>query len=299
MKLGPVQSLTLCAALLMTACTPACSSPSGCCPGGTGGSPADLKSVAQPSLAFSDEFNSLNVWDGHAGTWDTSYSWQNKPNGSTLPNEGEWYIRHEFAPTSHIRPWVIDDGVLNIVAAETDPSIREFTEGHAYTSGVLTSLHSYSRQFGYFEMRAKVPAGQGLWPAFWLVPADGTSSHEIDVMEVVGQDTSKLHTTFHTFKPKHVQQTKVSRVSDMSKAFHTYGVNWQCDKISWYFDRKLVHQVKTPPELHKPMFMIIDLAVGGPMPGPAGPTTPLPANLAIDYVRVYSTLPKGKPGPTP
>lgn len=255
----------------------------------------DSRGTPKAKLVFCEEFDSLNFRNGDKGLWDTSYYWQRKDNGSTLVNEGEWYLRHEFGPTSHIKPWSIERGVLSLTAARTDPSIAPYVEGHAYTSGVLNSGHGYSQRYGYFEIRAKVPRGQGLWPAFWLVPFDGTASHEIDVMEVVGQHPRALHTTLHVFQPEHVATTRIVRVADMSRDFHLFGVDWQPDKISWYFDRKLVFQVDTPPDLNKPMFMILNLAVGGPMPGQADHTTPLPSRFQVDYVRIYSKRPGGQP----
>lgn len=242
-------------------------------------------------LTFCDEFEWLDVRGDRGGIWDTSYYWQATPNGSTLPGEQQWYIDSSFGPTQAIQAHQIRNGVLTLRADRADPALAGFLNGHAYTSGLINSGRSFGQTFGYFEMRAELPKGQGLWPAFWLVPKDGTASHEIDVMEVLGQDPTKIHTTLHQFKGGHRYVTGESRVPNMAKGFHLFGVDWQRDTITWYFDRVPIYRLDTPPDLHKPMFMIINLAAGGPMPGPVGADTQFPADMLIDYVRVYSSLP--------
>ena len=251
--------------------------------------------TASARLLFCDEFDNLDLWNGTSGVWDTSYYWQRKPNGSTLPNEGEWYLNANFGPTSQVKPWTVADGALTLTASRTPAAIAAYAEGHAFVSGMLNSGHGLHQLYGYFELRAKLPRGQGLWPAFWLAPADGSASHEIDVMEVLGQQPRALHTTLHTFVGGHVAQTHVAQVADMTDGFHLYGVDWQSDRITWYFDRRPVFRADTPPGLHKPVFMILDLAVGGPMPGPADATTPSPARFVVDYIRIYSAPPTDAP----
>lgn len=241
-------------------------------------------------LLFCDEFDKLNL-RSNGGTWDTSYYWQGKDNGSTLPNEQQWYLDADFAPTRSVRTVDADKGVLSFTARRTPDSIAGYTEGHAYVSGLITSGRTFAQKFGYFEMRAKLPAGSGLWPAFWLVPGDMTASHEIDVMEAVGQDLRHLHTSFHKHVGGLVSQTKVSDVPDLSQDYHLFGADWQADKITWYFDRKPIFEVTTPAELQKPMFMIANLAAGGGMPGPVKDDTPLPAQMQVDYIRVWDRLP--------
>lgn len=251
----------------------------------------EMASSKTARLTFCDEFEWFDVRGDRGGTWDTSYYWQGMPNGSTLPGEQQWYIDASFGPTQPIQAHQIRNGVLTLRADRADPSFAGFLNGHAYTSGLINSGRSFGQTFGYFEMRAKLPKGQGLWPAFWLVPKDGTASHEIDVMEVLGQDSTKIHTTLHQFKGAHRYVSGESTVPDMTEAFHLFGVDWQSDTITWYFDRVPIYRLNTPGDLHKPMFMIINLAAGGPMPGPVGPATEFPADMLIDYVRVYSSLP--------
>ena len=253
-------------------------------------------------LTFSDEFNNLSLWDGatDTGTWSTNYwyndEWGNyaKSNGNTLTgnNEQQWYINANYAPTDAVNPWTVSDGVLTLTAQPADSATQSQINGYKYTSGMINSWHSFSQQYGYFEMKAELPAGQGLWPAFWLLPQDGDWPPELDVMEVLGHDPDKLYTTSHSdASGSHTMDDKGTDVADMSAGYHTYGVDWQADKITWYFDGKQVHQTDTPADMHKPMYMIANLAVGGNWPGSPDSTTPFPAEMNIDYIRAYDSNP--------
>src|SRR6266446_5834540 len=149
-------------------------------------------------VTFDDEFNSLNLWNGTSGTWNTNY-WWGGANGSTLTGNGEeeWYINNLYAPTSSVTPWTVNNGVLSLTAAPADPAIQPLINNYQYTSGMIQTYYSFTQTYGYFEMRAQLPAGQGLWPAFWLLPADGSWPPEIDAMEVLVNDLTTLYTTVH------------------------------------------------------------------------------------------------------
>src|SRR5688572_12817252 len=140
--------------------------------------PKNLSSTAV--LTFNDDFNTLNLWNGTSGTWNTNY-WWGQPNGSTLPSNGEqeWYINNLYAPTSSVKPWTVSNGVLTLTAQPADPSIQPYINNYQYTSGMIQTFESFTQQYGYFEIRADLPASQGVWPAFWLLPANGTWPPEI------------------------------------------------------------------------------------------------------------------------
>jgi len=246
-------------------------------------------------LTFDDEFNSLNLWSGGSGTWATTYWWQDQAGaGTSLRTNGEqeWYINSQYGPTAQVKPWTVDNGVLTLTAAPASPEISAQIEGYKYTSGMLNTFHSFSQTYGYFEMRAELPSGQGLWPAFWLLPKDGSWPPELDVMEVLGNDPTRLYTTVHTAaNGAHTFQAQGTSVADMSAGYHTYGVDWEADKITWYFDGKAVFQADTPADMHKPMYVMANLAVGGYWPGAADGSTPFPAHMDIDYVRAWSGNP--------
>jgi beta-glucanase (GH16 family) len=256
-------------------------------------------------LTFHDEFDTLSLWNGSSGTWNTNYWWSGQ-NGSTLEGNGEeeWYINHLYAPTSSVTPWTVESGILTLTADYADPSIRPFINNYQYTSGQIQSYYSFSQLYGYFEIRAKMPEGQGLWPAFWLLPVDGTWPPEIDVLEVLGHDTTTLHNAVHYNDPRHKSigsssqfRDASNQLIDLSDDFHIYGVDWQADYITWYFDGEQVFQTATPPGVNKPMYILANLAVGGDWPGSPNAETVFPAEYEIDYVRVYQD--DGIPDPEP
>ena len=258
--------------------------------------PKNLSSTA--TMTFDDEFNALSLWNGVSGAWDTNF-WYNPPagNGSTLSGNGEqeWYINANYAPTSSVKPWTVNNGVLDLTAAEAPQDIQPLIDGYKYTSGMINSYHSFSQTYGYFEMRADLPAGQGFWPAFWLLPADGSWPPELDVMEVLGKDPTKLYTTLH-YGTDNAQAQGSATVADMSDGYHTYGVDWEPDTITWYFDGQQVYQAATPADMHKPMYMLANLALGGYWPGMVDGTTDLSDAMHIDYIRAYQSKGVADPG---
>ena len=152
-------------------------------------------------------------------------------------------------------------------------------------------------------MRAQLPAGQGLWPAFWLLPANGSGPPEIDVMEVLGNNLTTLYTTALTNQTgTHTSSGTGTTVPNMSLGYHTYGVDWEVDYITYYFDGQQIFKTATPADMHQPMYMIANLAVGGYWPGMADGTTPFPAQMKIDYIRAYTdggtAPPPTQPPPT-
>ncbi|MFD1985784.1 family 16 glycosylhydrolase [Mesorhizobium newzealandense] len=240
------------------------------------------------ALTFSDEFNTLNLWNGSSGTWDTNF-WWGGANGSSLTGNGElqWYIDTSYAPTKSVNPFSVDDGVLTITAARTPEAIKPYINNYQYTSGLLTTHESFAQTYGYFEIRADMPEKQGAWPAFWLLPEDGSWPPELDAIEMTGQDPNKLLLTSHTNETgTHTTVSSTPFVSDTG-GFHTYGVLWTEDELVWYFDNVEVAHAATPADMHEPMYMLVDLAVGGIAGAPAdGLATP--AEMQIDYIHAYA-----------
>jgi beta-glucanase (GH16 family)/Ca2+-binding RTX toxin-like protein len=260
--------------------------------------PKNLSATA--TLTFSDEFNALSLWNGTSGTWTTKYPFAPEK-GSTLPSNGEleWYINAMYAPTTSVRPWTVSNGILTLTAQPAPASLQPLIDGYQYTSGLINTYNSFTQTYGYFEMRAQLPAGQGLWPAFWLLQADLSWPPEIDAMEVLGHDMTTLYTAVHTNQTgSHTSSGGTIKVPDMSAGFHTYGVDWQADYITYYFDGNQVYKAPTPADMHEPMYMIANLAVGGNWPGNPNSTTPFPAQMKIDYIRAYKDGPSTNPPPT-
>jgi beta-glucanase (GH16 family) len=239
-------------------------------------------------LTFADEFNSLDLWNGTGGTWDSNF-WWGAANGSSLTRNKElqWYIDTDYAPTKSANPFGVEGGVLTITAARADPSIQPDINNYKYTSGLLTTYESFAQTYGYFEIRADMPERQGVWPAFWLLPADGSWPPELDVIEMTGQDPNKLVLTAHSKATgSHTVVGSTPYVADTS-GFHTYGVLWTEDALVWYFDNVEVARAATPADMHKPMYMLVDLAVGG-IAGTPTDGLATPAEMKIDFIRAYA-----------
>ena len=249
----------------------------------------DPKNLAGTATqTFDDEFNSFSMWNGSSGVWETSYPWA-PASGGTNPanNELEWYINPAYGPTSSVNPFSVSNGILTIEANPASPTIEAIT-GQPFTSGIITTYHSFAQTYGYFEMRAQLPTGQGLWPAFWLLPTDQSWPPEIDIMEMIGSEPNNLYNFVHYGNNQAADG--ITSVTGMTTGFHTYGVDWEKDYITWYFDGNVVSKLATPAGLDKPMYMLVDLAVGGNWPGSPDATTHFPADLKVDYVRAYTSI---------
>jgi beta-glucanase (GH16 family) len=142
-------------------------------------------------------------------------------------------------------------------------------------------------KYGYYEARMKFPKGQGYWPAAWSFGTDNVAGYELDLVEVLGFDTTSADMSYHY---PGGQTDEWYKTPDMNAAFHTYGVDWQPDHIAWYFDGKLARSVFTDTSKisSKNAYLILNLAVGGDWPGPPNGSTPFPGKMDVDWVRVWS-----------
>lgn len=190
----------------------------------------------------------------------------------------------------------IEDGMLVIEAREdtTLPAGRPYSSARIKTQG----LHSW--QYGRIEARIKLPYGQGIWPAFWMLgenisnkgwPASG----EIDILEFIGREPDHIYATVHA--PGYsggdgVGSSIVTSADSLKNDFHIYAIEWQENEIRWYFDDRQYFKL-TPNDVpdawvfDHPFFIILNLAVGGRWPGYPDETTIFPQFLYVDYVRVY------------
>lgn len=184
------------------------------------------------------------------------------------------------------------------ITAEKKPT----PSGRAWASGLMSTHNRFSQTYGRFEIRAKVPKGKGMWPAFWLLPqATRHGPPEIDVMEIwanpigstpvdasstssaihyctttcaVSYDSSKMHSTWY-------------KGSDFSQDFHTYAVDWRPGSITMLIDGvERGRMTSNVPSV--PMYLIVNLAVGSTWGGRPDATTPSPSRMQIDYMRAYS-----------
>lgn len=250
---------------------------------------------------FAEPFDRLDMkrWSPH---FDGNYDW---PVKRTLAGTGEqqFYVDQGYRGTAQrslgLNPFSVKDGILTITGDKVPDAALPYLYGHRYMSGVLTTRQSFVQTYGYFEMRGKVPAGQGVWPAFWLLPADKYWPAEIDVIEVRGREPSKINMTTHWNNGQGTGTNTRSNctldVPTSVDAFHTYGVLWEPDQITYYIDRRPVGALKSPPGMGKPMYMLVNLALGGRYGGDVDATTPLPARFDVDAIAAYAiNVPPGK-----
>ncbi len=167
------------------------------------------------------------------------------------------------------------------------------------TSARLTTHHTRQFRYGQVSARIKVPAGPGVWPAFWMLGADidevgWPACGEIDVMEVVGSEPATVHGTVHGLGYAGVGRGigRAHRAgAPLADDFHVYRVQWDEDRISWQLDDVEYHHV-TPGDLPGPwpfrhsFYLLINLAVGGSWPGNDVSGLRLPATMLVDWVRV-------------
>jgi len=149
----------------------------------------------------------------------------------------------------------------------------------------LTTEKSFSQLYGYFEIKAELPTGQGVWPAFWLLPSNGNWPPEIDALEQIGGN--KIYQTTHTNQTG--SPTAIGFTTDVSNvaAFHTYGVLWTAQNIDYYIDGVEVAQTATPADMNTPMYMLVNLALGGTFPGDVSSSF-TSAQMKIAYIHAYS-----------
>src|SRR6478735_7230969 len=196
-------------------------------------------------------------------------------------------------------------GHLVITARKENPGNYQCWYGRCeYTSARLNTSGKFSTTYGRVEARMKIPRGQGIWPAFWMLGSDIGSvgwpnSGEIDIMENVGFEPGTVHGTLHG--PGYSGSGGIGAGYTLpggaafADDFHTFAVDWAPDSITWSVDGT-VYQTRTPADLNgndwvfdKPFFLILNLAVGGYWPGDPDGSTAFPQQLVVDYVRVTTS----------
>lgn len=245
-------------------------------------------------LVWSDEF------EGKAGSAPDPARWVHMKGGSGWGNKELQYY------TDSTRNSRLDgSGSLVIEAKTADPGSKlECWYGDCrFTSARLTTKTLFTKKYGRFEARMKLPGGRGVWPAFWMLGDDidtigWPGCGEIDIMEMIGSEPSTLYGTLHG--PVYSGATgigksvKLAAGRQFSDGFNVFAVEWEPGEIRWYLNGDL-YQVKSPGDLPEggkwvydhPFFMILNLAVGGEWPGDPDEDTRFPARVEVDYVRVY------------
>lgn len=273
--------LLLAAALLLLSCG--------------GGATLQAPPAAGFTLSWSDEFNGADGSSPDASKW--TYDKGTDGNGWGN-NELETYTNR----TQNVQ---IKSGNLVITAIKetyADPSdgvTRNYTSARIKTQGL------FSQAYGRFEARIKIPAGQGMWPAFWMLGNDIASvgwpkCGEIDIMENIGKEPGIVHASLHG--PSTTSSTSdlstpfsLSAGQNFAADFHLYAVEWEPGTIRFYVDSSLYatfNKSQWPVggtwTFGHPFFLILNVAVGGDWPGSPDNTTVFPQQMLVDYVRVYT-----------
>lgn len=246
-----------------------------------------LPTLPGSALTFDDEFNTFVASPNGSQGWMTTYPYTGEAMRSLYTNsEAEYYSD----PSVGENPFSDANGVLTISAVPAAPGSNPFNL--PYDSGLITTDTSFHQLYGYFEIRAEVPAGTGLWPAFWMLPASNQYTSELDIFEVKGQDPTTIYASaLGSTNGVWTGNQQALSVANASTGFHTYGVDWEPTAITFYVDGQEIAQAPTPASMNTPMFMLLDLAVGGngSWSGPPNSSTVFPAQMKIDYVRAYAT----------
>ena len=237
------------------------------------------------SVTFDEEFNSFVSSPNGSSGWMTSFPFGGQE-VRTLAQTGE----QEYYSDASVgeNPFSLGNGMLDIVASPAAAGSNPLDL--PYDSGLITTYKSFSQLYGYFEMRAELPAGDGMWPGFWLLPVNNQGAAELDILETHGNNPDTLYVTAISSVLGINDQTAVT-VPNTSTGFHTYGVDWEPKTITFYFDGQAIASVPTPATMNTPMYALVNLAVGGPdsWGGGTDASTPFPADMLVDYVRAYAT----------
>ena len=254
-----------------------------CADGSAPGSPTPAPSASAPAgwtLVFADEFETPGSLDPAKWGYDLGY----------IANDEKQYY------TSRSENVRAEAGTLVIEAR------KEAYQGYAYTSARVTTRGRFELQYGRVEVRAKLPAGRGTWPATWMLGTNidevgWPTCGEIDIMENVGFDPLRIHASVHSAAYNHrigTQKTASVTIPNPSENFHVYAMEWYADHIDVFVDGQKYFTFRNEGTgsrtwpFDKPQYLLLNLAIGGSWGGQQGiDETQFPKRYLIDYVRVY------------
>lgn len=238
--------------------------------------------ITKKKLVMSEEFNvdgapNQAMWSFNIGTG--ANGWGN--------NELQYY-------TDRPENIKIENGMLKITA------IKEQYMGSGYTSARIITKGKYEKKYGRIEARIKMPLGKGIWPAFWMLGSNSDTvtwpaCGEIDIMEYLGNNPIRMFGTVHG--PGYSGGESISKEFILSNSrfdteFHIFGIEWDKDNINFYVDDYLYHSIK-PKDVpgdwvfNESFYLILNVAVGGNLPGVPNSQTSFPQSMLVDYIRVY------------
>ncbi len=243
-----------------------------------GGAPAGY------TMIFNDDFRQHSL---DSSKWNSRYRWG--PNW-TINGEQQYYVDYINNSGFGHSPFTFDGEHMTITASHTPDNLRNKANNKRYLSGALTTYNKFKMRYGYVEMRAQLPKGKGMWPAFWLLHQnDNNKRPEIDVVEMLGHEPSVVYQTYHYYDNWNLRSTPSfqARGPDYSQGFHTYGMKWEPGRITWYVDGKVTNTYSNGNVASEDMYLLVNLAIGGNWAGRPDGSTPFPSRFKIDYIRAY------------
>jgi len=257
---------------------------------------SDEPAAAAPAgwnLAWSDEFT------GSSGTSPNDANWVFDTGGEPQWGNQEWQYYTD-------RPENVSlDGAGNLAITarkEQLPGMAGCPYGSCdITSGRITSKGKFAQAYGRLEASIKVPKGQGMWPAFWMMGANIDEVNwpecgEIDIMETVGKTPNQVEGTAHaTGFPEAGIGGATTVSAPLADAFHTFAVEWKPASVTWFVDTTAYFTISKSElasgqqwPFDQPFYLLLNLAVGGEMPGSPDASTPFPSTMLVNYVRAYT-----------
>lgn len=237
--------------------------------------------MTKSELLWSDDFDGAGI-DSSKWSFDL---------GTGAPELIGWGNDELQYYTERLENARIADGILVIEAR------KEFFSGRSYTSARLKTEHKGDWTYGRIEVRAKLPRGAGFWPAIWMMPTKPwaygqvwAGSGEIDIMELRGAIPDEVYGTLHWEEwPNNQKRGTSFRLpsGDFSQDFHVFALEWDAGQFQWYVDEVAYQTQEFGKPFDKPFHLILNLAVGGNFVGPPDASTVFPAQMLVDYVRVY------------
>lgn len=231
------------------------------------------------NLVFRDEFDTGTL---DTSKWHKCFWWADTTCTIETNNEMQLYNPEDV---------LVQNGLLRLRAQKRDMyawngELYHYTSGMVMTGGRSGKIPpGFVFTYGYAEAMVKVPAGQGLWPAFWMLPVSYESRPEIDIMEILGHEPNVYHMNYHYIGGDDGQTWTGP---DFSAGWHVLGLEWRSDAIIWYVDGverwRFTDQANISNE---DSYLLLNLAVGGNWPGPPDDSTPFPSYYEIEYVRVW------------
>lgn len=240
--------------------------------------------LAPPALAgnwrpiFAESFNGQSL---DASRWNTCFWWDDTRSGcdgSVANGEMQRYLPGNVT---------VHNGALDIVARHENYSTDSRT--YEYTAGIVTTEGKFTFRYGYVEARIQTGAGRGIWPAFWMLPQDHSSTNEVDIAEILCDRPDVVNTALHFLVDgRHASVGNVYQGPRFDQGYHVVAVDWEPHSVTWYVDGQPIYRVTSIAQIPQTdMYLLLNTAVGGYWSGNPDHTTPFPHHFQVDLVQVW------------